>query len=55
MKKTKSKKTTLRIPEEVQAKIQETADRRGRSLNTTVVDLIEAGLDWFRERYQVIK
>jgi predicted DNA-binding protein len=53
--KNKTKRTTIRIPDETLAKIQEIADRRGRSLNVTVVDLIEGGIDWLRDRYQIVK
>ena len=53
--KPKIKKTTVRIPEETLVMIQEAADRRGRSLNVTILDLIEGGLDWIRERYRIVK
>lgn len=53
--KAKPKKTTVRIPEETLAKIQEMADRRGRSFNTTLIDLVEGGIDWIRSRYQIVK
>lgn len=49
------RKTTLRLTDEMLAQIQEQADKRGRSVNVTIVDLIEGGFDWFRERYRLVK
>jgi predicted DNA-binding ribbon-helix-helix protein len=51
----KGKRTSVRLPDETFAKIQEMADRRGRSFNTTLVDLVEGGIDWIRSRYQIVK
>lgn len=57
MKKTKNKgkRAYVRLPDELFEKIQDIADRRGRSINTTLVDLIEGGVDWMRSRYQLVK
>ena len=53
--KRRPRKTTIRFTEEMLAQIQAQADKRGRSVNVTVIDLIEAGFDWFRERYRIVK
>jgi predicted transcriptional regulator len=51
----KTRRVTIRLSSEIRDKVQELADRRGRSLNVTLVDLIEGGMDWIRERYQIVK
>ena len=54
-KKVSSKKTTIRMPADVYDAIRQHAERRGRSLNTTILDLIEGGFDWLRTRFQALK
>jgi len=53
--KPRGKKTTIRIPEEMLSRILEHAERRGRSLNTTILDLIDNGFDWVRMRFSAMK